>query len=207
MRTRLQALLSGTALVAALATAGWVSSGAMMFANADPITPEQQASLSQAMALADVQTALAALPEALRTQVTQALSNATTTEGLADSIGDLIGKNAELTSQVQTAVSAVVNAPITTPAFKAVSENIKVDVSQAFEQKNITVSDNLQPTGGNLSNVQPAAGFVQQQQAQAQQFDKLILKITVVPGGGPIGRSISPLGTTAAGANASNGQG
>jgi hypothetical protein len=167
MRTKIQALLAGSAIALAMAAAFVVSPDRVGDAVAAEISAEQQAGIRQALTLPDVQAALAQLPAQTRVQVQQVLTNAPSTEALADQLAALTQNTAAtVAAQIQAAVVAVVNAPaevpaLQTPAFQAVTQNIRIDVTQTFQQRGIEVVQAMQPTGANVAGTAPAAGPVQ----------------------------------------------
>jgi hypothetical protein len=99
MRTRLQALLSGTAIAASFAAAIWLSTGTVRLANADAITE----ALSERVNAVLNSGAAGTLPDSTRTALTNALSG---TDGAAmlNALNQLAAQNQALASALGSAM-------------------------------------------------------------------------------------------------------
>jgi hypothetical protein len=99
MRTRLQALLSSTALAAAIAGAALMSSGSSHFANADVVTDTVRDMMTSLM-----NSQGAALPEATRTAVGAALNGTSDGAAMMTQLSSLAAQNAALAETIGSAL-------------------------------------------------------------------------------------------------------
>ncbi len=144
MRTRFQALLSSTAIAAAIAGAALMSSGSTRFANADVVTDVVREQLTALM-----NSQGAAIPEATRTAVSGLLDSTTDGAALLDRLNGLAAQNAALAETIGSALGkASLSLQLSDPsaatqvnAFVSSAANANMLTGYAAAQRPITAQN------------------------------------------------------------------
>jgi hypothetical protein len=168
MRTRLQALLSSTALAAAIGSAALMSSGSTRFANADEITDAVKDRMTALLSTASASD----IPEATRTAINSALNGTSDGAALMTQLTNLAGQNAALANTIgtalgQAATSLQTNNPGASTqiqSFVVTSNNSSMTSGFTAAKGNASIALIGGPggsgggSGGALGNIETAAG-------------------------------------------------